>query len=190
MCVTLRVIRRIVAYWPTTRPGCQNRKCTCVNNLDRGQVEWVLNCDVHKKKVCVELLYNTVHRKFNQLETRCDRESQHPAEWALRPPIEQLQLEIRSVGYQTSWREDAGLRNMFQRGWAPRPPGWAAQENRSVSQFVAVLFGLQLPHTHNPFNKELCRSSLLCCVYAFICIDVDVYVLCGYTTYFHERILV
>ena len=21
-----------VVYWPTTRPGCQNRKCTCVNN--------------------------------------------------------------------------------------------------------------------------------------------------------------
>ena len=26
------------------------------------------------------------------------------------------------VGSQTSWREDAGLRNMSQRGWAPRPP--------------------------------------------------------------------
>ena len=42
-----------VVYWPTTRPGCQSRKCPCVNNrwhpveeyqnynLDRGQVEWV-----------------------------------------------------------------------------------------------------------------------------------------------------
>ena len=40
----------------------------------------------------VELLYNSVHRKFNQF------------------------------GDQTSWREDAGLRNMSQRGWAPRPP--------------------------------------------------------------------
>ena len=55
-------------------------------------------CDAHKKKVDVELLYNSVHRKFNQLETRYGRESQHLAEWALRPPIEQLQLEIRSVG--------------------------------------------------------------------------------------------
>ena len=52
-------------------------------------------CDAHKKKVGVELLYNSVDRKFNQLETRCGRESQHPAEWAPRPPIEQLQLEIR-----------------------------------------------------------------------------------------------
>ena len=53
-------------------------------------------CDAHKKKVDVELLYNLVHRKFNQLERRCGRENQHPAEGALRPPINQL--EIRRVG--------------------------------------------------------------------------------------------
>ena len=55
-------------------------------------------CDAHKKKVDVELLCNSVHRKFNQLETRCGIESQHLAEGALRPPIEQLgsdELEIR-----------------------------------------------------------------------------------------------
>ena len=49
-------------------------------------------CDAHKKKVDVELLYNSAHRNFNQLEIRCGRESQHPAEWALRPPIEHLQM--------------------------------------------------------------------------------------------------
>ena len=52
-------------------------------------------CDAHKKKVGVELLYNSEHRKFNQLETRCGRVSQHLAEWVLGPPIEQLQLERR-----------------------------------------------------------------------------------------------
>ncbi len=57
------------------------------------------NCDAHKKKVGVALLYNTVHRKFNQLETRCVRESQHPAEESLRPPINQF-------GDQTSWGSD------------------------------------------------------------------------------------
>ena len=41
--------------------------------------------------VDVELLYNAVHRKFNQF------------------------------GEQMSWREDAGLRNMSQRKWSPRP---------------------------------------------------------------------
>ena len=35
-------------------------------------------CDAHKKKVDAELLYNSVHRKFNQLERRCGRENQHP----------------------------------------------------------------------------------------------------------------
>ena len=54
------------------------------------------DCDAHKKKVGVELLYNSVHRKFNQLEIRCGRESQHPAEGALRPPVNQL--GIRRVG--------------------------------------------------------------------------------------------
>ena len=49
-------------------------------------------CDAHKKKVHVELLYNSVHRKFNQF------------------------------GDQMSWKEDAGWRNMSQRGWVPRPP--------------------------------------------------------------------
>ena len=53
-------------------------------------------CDAHKKKVGVELLYNSGHRKFNQLETRCRRESQHPSEGALRHPIDQL--GIRRVG--------------------------------------------------------------------------------------------
>ena len=55
-------------------------------------------CDAHKKKVDVELLYNSVHRK---LEIRCGRESHHPAEWVLKLPFEQLQLEIR-CGERTS----------------------------------------------------------------------------------------
>ena len=35
-------------------------------------------CDAHKKKVVAELLYNSVHRKFNQLGIRFGRENQHP----------------------------------------------------------------------------------------------------------------
>ena len=50
----------------------------------------------------VKLLYNSVHRKFNQLEIRCDRENQHPAE--------KSELERRC------WNEE-------------HVPGWAAQEN-------------------------------------------------------------
>ena len=50
----------------------------------------------------------------DQLETRCGKESQHPVKGALRPPINQF-------GDQTSWWEDARLRNMTQRGWPPSP---------------------------------------------------------------------
>ena len=56
-------------------------------------------CDAHKKKVGDEILYNSVHWKFSQLERRCGRESQHPAEGALRPPINQFEDQI-------SWGSD------------------------------------------------------------------------------------
>ena len=46
-------------------------------------------CDAHKKKVCVELLYNTVHRKFNQLEKRCWIEEHVPERLGPRPPVKQ-----------------------------------------------------------------------------------------------------
>ena len=58
-------------------------------------------CDAHKK-VGVELLYNSVKTgsqliwRPDELKTRCGRKSQHPAEGALRPPINQL--GIRRVG--------------------------------------------------------------------------------------------
>ena len=80
-------------------------------------------CDAHKK-MDVEKLYNSVHRKL-LLEIRCGRENQHPERMS------------------------------------PQAPGWAAQENGKETllwpleggQYVAVLFSLQLPLTHNPFNK-------------------------------------
>ena len=55
-------------------------------------------CDAHKKKVDVELLYNSVHSKFNQLETKAAEKAstQHPTEGTLRLPIKQL--GIRRVG--------------------------------------------------------------------------------------------
>ena len=49
-----------------------------------GDIEWA-----------IELLYNLVKTRSqlvlrpDPLVTRCGRESQHPAEWALRPPVEQ-----------------------------------------------------------------------------------------------------
>ena len=82
-------------------------------------------CDAHKKKVCVELLYNSVNTgsqlvwRTDQLETRCCRESQQPAEGALRPPIEQLQLKTR-YGRENQHPAEGPLR--------PRLISWGSDE--------------------------------------------------------------
>ena len=122
------------------------------------------DCDAHKKKVDVELLYNPGEdRKWiswgsDELEIRCGRENQHP----------------ERLGHQA--------------------PGWAAQENGKETRLWPIEWGVNmlqfcsvsnsLSHTTLSikwevyFSKELFRSSLLCrCV-----MHTDVYVLCGYTT--------
>ena len=127
--------------------------------------------------------------RLDQLEKRCGRESQHPAEGALRPPIEQF-------GNQSSWWDDAGLRNMSQRGWAPRPPFEqprrtgknAVMANRMgvyMLQFCSV--SNSLSHTTHSikwevyFSREMCRSSLLCCRYDSACICRCICIMCLYS---------
>ena len=78
-------------------------------------------CDAHKKKVDVEQLYNSVHRKFNLLEKRCGRENQHPE----RPQVEQHMRTGKKRYYG----------------------------QKSGGQYVAVLFGLQLPLTVKPLSN-------------------------------------
>ena len=140
-------------------------------------------CDAHKKKVHVELLYNSVHRKFNQLDTRCGRESQHPADWALWPPIESWgsdELEIR-----------CGRENQHPERLSPQAPPLSSpgeQERNAVManrvgvnmlQFCSV--SVSLSHTTLSikwevyFSKELCRFSLLC--RCFLHVYVYVFVL-------------
>ena len=101
-----------------------------------------------------ELLYNWVHRKFNQsLETRCGRESQHSAE---------------------SWAS----------GWAAQENGketlMAIRVGVNMLQFCSVSNSLSHTTLSNKvrgtyFSKELCCSSLLCrydsaCICRYICI--------------------
>ena len=81
-------------------------------------------CDAHNKKVVVGLLYNSVHRKFNQ-------------------------LGIRRVG------ERCIRENQYPERLGPQAPGLAKKRyygQKSGGQYVAVLFSLQLPLTHNPFK--------------------------------------
>ena len=60
--------------------------------------------DAHKK-MGVELLYNTLKTgsqlvwRPDPLVTRCGRESQHPAEWAHRLPVEQPSRTGKKRGY-------------------------------------------------------------------------------------------
>ena len=59
-----------------------------------GDIEWA-----------IELLYNSVKTgsqsvwRPDPLVTRCGRESQRPAEWALRPPVEQPKRTGEKHGY-------------------------------------------------------------------------------------------
>ena len=141
-----RTFRNIVVHWPTTQPGCQNKKCTCVNNrCIRSRniriypwpwTDWMSAIfDAHKKKVDIELSYYSVHRKFNRLETRCGRESQHPAEGTLWPPINQLR--IRLVGDKIlDW-------GSYSREAVSPGPGWAAQENGKET-LLAIRVGVNM----------------------------------------------
>ena len=76
---------------PVQITGASGRGISGYYNFNRGQVEWVRNFDAHKNKVGVELLYNSVHRKFNQLVIRrvgvkCGRENQHPERLGTQAP--------------------------------------------------------------------------------------------------------
>ena len=97
------------------------------------------------------------------------------------PPME--------FGDQTSWWYDA-IEKASRVG--PRASNWASGEreshnadgHKSGGQYIAVLFGLQLPLTRKPYNKvrgiffkEVFASLLLLCqyvfsIYMYICIVV------------------
>ena len=68
---------------------------------------------------------NSSSWRSDELEIRGGRENQHAAERAPRPPVEQPR--------RTEKKHCFG--------------------HKSEGQYVAVLFGLQLPLTHNTFNK-------------------------------------
>ena len=102
--------------------------------------------------VGVELLYNSVHRKFKQF------------------------------GDQKSWRNDAVEKTAPSRELGPRASGWATLENEKDTLLCPEELGRSVccssvwsptpSHTQLfqmkwevYFSKELCRSSLLCWVY-------------------------
>ena len=91
-------------------------------------------CDAHKKKVGVELLYNSVHRKFNQF-------------W--RPDaVEKASTQQRepSGPQLISWGSDeleirCSRENQHPERLGPQAPGWAAQENRKETWLWPIEWG-------------------------------------------------
>ena len=69
------------------------------------------NCDALKKKVAFELLYNWLHRKFNQFRD------------------------------QTSWRQHAVGKASTQQRLGPQAPGWAVQENGKETRLWPIEWG-------------------------------------------------
>ena len=119
-------------------------------------------CDARRKKSGRQIIIrSSISWGSDELEIRCGRENQHPAEWAPRPPVEQPRRTGKKRGYG----------------------------HKSWSQYFAALFDLQLPLTHNNtlrnpfepfqmkwevyFSKELCPlvfivSSLWSCVHLYM----------------------
>ena len=138
-----------------------------------------------------------MHRKFNHLKIRCGRENQHPAEGALRPLIDQL--EIRPVGEK-----------MLEWGTCPRkagPPGpWLSSPGeRERNAVMAIRVGVNMlqfclvsnsiSHSKtfsNPFEsfqiKWVVYFSKRLCPLVFIaslsfCMHMCMYSVHGYTTH-------
>ena len=131
----------IISYWPSTRPCCQKKKCSCVNN----------RCI--RSKISGDQGRPWLSRGWIECELW---RSQEVGGY-------QIIIQPRRQEVQISWREDARMRTMSQQRLGPQAPSWAAQENGKErlwlpeelggGQYVAVLFSLQLPLTHNAFNK-------------------------------------
>ena len=117
-------------------------------------------CDAHKKKVGVELLYNSVHRKFSQLEIR---------------PVGEKMLDwgtcLRKAGPPGPRLSSPEERE--------RNAVMANRVRVNMLQFCSVSNSLSLTTISIKwevyFSKGLCRSSLLCrrydsaCMHMYMC---------------------
>ena len=94
-----------VEYWPPTRLGCQNRKCTFINN------RCIRSRNIKILKPWPWMGWMSAKLWRSQEE-----------EWASNYYITRVK-----TGSQSVWRSDYLVRrcwneNMSQRGWTPRPP--------------------------------------------------------------------
>ena len=141
---------------------------------------------IPKIELAIELLYNPVSWRSDELETRCCRESHHPAEGASGPPIE--------FGDQTSWWENAGMRTCPREAGPPGPrlsnPGERERHNTDGhksgggSIYCSSVRSPAPSHTQNLSNKVrgiyifLKKSSLVFIIASICILHVDVYSCC------------
>ena len=127
-------MRASVVYWPSTRPDIPFQR--------RG------SCMFHWRWRAWLTVWS---RRSDELETRCGRESHHPAKGALGTPDEFGDPLVTRCGWENSTQQKAvppGLRLSSPREWETHN----ADDYKSEGQYIAFLFGLQLPLTHKPFK--------------------------------------
>ena len=118
----------IVAYWPPTRPSCQNKKCTCVNdrciwssilgyNLDCRGVELSAKLWRSQEEEWMSNYYITSATGSWDAVERTSTQQRGPKDPRLSSWSSDL-LERRC------WNEDRVPERL-----GPQSPGWAAQEN-------------------------------------------------------------
>ena len=141
-------------------------------------------CDAHKKKVDVELLYNSVHRKFNQFGDQTS--------WG-QNAVEKASTQQRELSGPRliSWGSDelkmrCGRENQYLERLGPQAPAWAAQKDGKETRLWPIEWGpiccnsVRSPTPSNTqpfqikwevyFSKELCRSSY--CVSLWLCMHL------------------
>ena len=132
----------IVVYWPPSRPNCQNRKCTCVNNrcilsrniriwpwLSRGWIEWEI-LTLAGRRVDVKLLYNPGDRKIRSVGDKISWRSDAVEKTCTQQRgLSGPRLSSWSSGQleRRCWNEEHDPESLGPLG--PLAPGWVAQEN-------------------------------------------------------------
>ena len=119
-------------------------------------------CNAHKKKVGVELLYNSVHRKFYQLEIRCVRENQQP---------ERLGPQVSGCAAQENGKETLMAIRVVGSICCSSVPSPTPSNSKTFSN----PFDLFQIKWEIYFSKERCLSSLLCRRYDSACMHMCLY---------------
>ena len=213
-----------VVYWASTRPNMPfQRRRSCIFHWRRrawltiwdkvkssGTVtdwctgrEWPVNC---MTVISVRWQSNMPFERQRKWHIS-DGKSWGDIEWA----IELLFYSVRQKS--VSWRSDeletrCGRENCTQQSGPPglqlsspgEREGHNADGHKSRGQYIAVLFGLQLPLTHKPFKyseRYIFLNEVFARLYSLrqyvFCMYICIYarLLCGYTTVgFLKRIII